>query len=113
MIIPIEYEEIPDIMFEGRNIKEYIACVQPMNNAGEKYYYVLNDIKFYLESNNPELTLEEAYEIYNKDREFYMSFEEFIDLEIETIECGTYVDDSMRAGWEYFDRNKVCPRIAH
>jgi hypothetical protein len=30
MITPIEYEEIPDITFEGRKIKKYIATVYPI-----------------------------------------------------------------------------------
>jgi hypothetical protein len=106
MITPIEYNEIPEITFEGRNIKEYIATVKPIDKNKKIYYYVLMDnyIKFYLESTNHELTLETANEIYNNDREFYMSFNEVIDMEIETIECGTYIDDKMRAGWAYFHK---------
>jgi hypothetical protein len=104
MITPIEYEEIPEITFEGRKIKEYIATVKPIEKNKKINHYVFSDydIKFYLETTNHELTLEDAYEIYNKDRKMYLSFDEVIDMEIETIECGTYIDDQMRAGWAYF-----------
>ncbi len=106
MITPIEYEEIPEIMFEGRKIKEYIATVKPFEKNKKVYYYFLEDydIKFYLETTNPEITVDDGYEIYDKDREFYMSFDTIIDLEIETIQCRTYIDDQMRAGWVYFNQ---------
>ena len=46
--------------------------------------------------------MKEVYEIFDNDRKMYLSFDEVVDMEIETIECGTYIDDQMRAGWAYF-----------
>ena len=115
MITPIEYEEIPEIIFEGRSIKEYIATVKPIDNTKQKYYYILTDynIDFYLETTNPELTVDDAYDIYDNELDFYTSFDTIIELEIETIQCGTYIDDNMRAGWSYFNQlinNTSTPR---
>ena len=110
MITPIEYEEIPEITFEGRKIKKYIASVLPIERNKKIYYYVAvdnYDIKFYLETNKMELTMKEAYEIFENDQRMYLSFDEVSDMENETIECGTYIDDQMRAGWAYFHQYEV------
>ena len=77
MITPIEYEEIPDITFEGRKIKEYIASVHPIERNKKIYYYVAVDnynIKFYLETNKMELTMKEAYEIAVKENYRFYSY---------------------------------------
>lgn len=110
MITPIEYEEIPEITFEGCQIKKYIASVLPIDRNKKVYYYVAVDnynTKFYLETNKMDLTMKEAYEIFENDRRMYLSFDTVIDMEIETIECGTYIDDQMRAGWAYFHQYEV------
>lgn len=107
MLFDIKYEDIPYIKFEGRIIKQYIGCDYEWKNDNKKYYYMLemdNNLKFYIESCKYNLSLEEAYQVYEKDESIFTSFDTIDELEIDTIQCGTYLDDRLRAGWFYFNQ---------
>lgn len=105
MMYNVTYDSIPDIKFEGRYIKQYIANDSVCVNNDKKYYYMLemdDNNKFYIESCKHNLSLEDAYKVYEKDEATFKGFETIDELEIETIQCGTYIDDSLRAAWVYF-----------
>ena len=108
MLSEIKYEMIPETTFEGRTIKQYIANDYYLwGNKDKKYYYMLemdDSKKFYIESSKHNLSLEDAYKIYEKDEMTFKGFETIDELEIETIECGTYIDDRLRAAWVYFNQ---------
>jgi hypothetical protein len=111
MISQIKYDDIPNIEFEGYEIKKYISYNNTLwrkEPQDQKYYYVLSidGVEFYIESYKNDVSFEEAYKIYEQDKSFYTIFKSIDELINETIESGTYIDDKMRAGWVYFN-NKI------
>ena len=73
------------------------------------FYYVFSNYdidEFYIESLNENLTEEEAFAIYKADLNFYQNFESLDDMIIDAIELGSYIDNTMRSGWYYFELEK-------
>ena len=114
VVMPISSCDIPTVNYDGRTMLEYCSGdsfwrKDRIDPKMEVFYHVFikdDGEKFYITSNKQNLTEEDARTIYHADATFYQSFELLDELFEVTIECGSYIDECMRAGWHYFARQQ-------
>jgi hypothetical protein len=130
MLLRITFDDIPTVIIPtdeyniSYQVKEYYSDFSYFNRNEDKrniynkpvyYYALINDDKhkpFYLNSLRSDFTEEEAYKIMESDRLFFECFESVDDIIYECISECTYIDDNLRAGFNYFNsedkiKNKI------
>ena len=132
MLTKITSNDIPTIIipegsgFSSYTGKEYCSMYNYFRrNPGEHqtcsdellhYYVLINDDHpkpFYLNSLNPNLSEMEAHIIMEEDQVFFESFESINDLIDETIMAGSYIDNNLRAGFNYFHSKVILNKNIH
>ena len=103
MITQIDFNDISDTKYCSDN-NTFWRKKEPQNVNQYYYLYESENIEFYIKSVKPEIKEEEALEIFKQDAKFYRGFDSLEDLIQEAIDCGSYITDNMRLGWNYFNK---------
>jgi hypothetical protein len=103
MITQIDFNDFNDTKYYSDN-NTFWRTKEPQNVNQYCYLYESENIEFYIKSVKTEITEEEALEIFKQDAKFYRGFDSLEELIQEAIDCGSYITDNMKAGWNYFNK---------